>query len=807
MPSPAHAYLIYNIGSNVYSSHRLSIGSLLTRAMSLIIPGTPYGDARRQASRGSSYPGGLTPTETDRLRDRFEKFLPDITKSDAGNARRAAFGDSLPPGANWDPRSITKTGQALASGNYPSGGGGKTLYTQQRPYQPEFDSPDRQQYPVHRVLANRYWRLFYKLDPVVGTCIDLYSDLPWSEFKMTGPGVEGSILRAYEQMVEESELLSVLPMVTREFHVTGEAVPHNFFDDEKGYWTHIALHNPDQLEVIDAPFIKMDPILEFVPDDRLRNVLSSNHPQLRSVREQMPPELLAQLQARQNIPLSSVNATLIARKLHPYDTRGTSIFSRLWRVFMYEDAIFNASIQTARRHAGPLKVAKLGNPQTGWIPGPEHEAKLLQLLAQAELDPHAWLVYHYGIQFETVGTTDRMMTINREWEIIERIKLIALGISKSFLHGEVTYASAATGLQVFLQRLKALRTFIEHKWLINKFFLPVAEINGWIRRSPAEIQHRFRIKRSQKELLEEKRYIVPELVWEKSLDPAVDAALVNAMQALSGLGVKFSKTTMMATVGMSFEEETRKIAKEREFERQFLPKITAPGGGQDGGGGGGGMGPGGPPPDAGGGMDDGGGEGGDAPPPPAGGDAGPAAAPPAPEGASLKPTADADKNKKDDPTKVEELAAPQFDYADSKVLKSKIWRDNRYGNWHSDEVEGLVDALQTLDSNSALWTKLTGEPAFRHAVVADDHDAAFELVRDFLIKNKYPDSDIEELREILVAEHYLGEGPVDMLKQYEQELSDDGEDTFLSGVSNIDPNKKLNGDVTQRLLQARAKIR
>jgi hypothetical protein len=630
----------------------------------------------------------------------------------------------------------------------------------------------------------------------------MYSDLPWSKFKLTGPGVEGSVLRAMEAMVEETQLLSILPMMTREFYITGEAIPHCFFDDEKGYWTHIALHNPDQLEVIDAPFIKMDPIIEFVPDDRLRSIIASNHPQLRKVRESMPPELLAHLQARQNIPLSSINATFIPRKLHPYDTRGTSIFSRLWRIFMYEDAIFNASIQTARRHAGPLKIAKLGNAQTGWIPGPEHEAKLLQMLAQAELDPHAWLVYHYGIAFETVGTTDRMMTINREWEIIERIKLIALGISKSFLHGEVTYASAATGLQVFLQRLKALRTFFEQQWLLKKFFLPVAEINGWIRRSPAEVQHRFRIKRSQRELIEEKRYIIPNIVWEKSLDPAVDAALVNAMQALKGMGVQFSKTTLMATVGMSFEEETRKIAQEREFERQFLPKLPGQPQGEDGGGGGAGGGAMPPPP---GGMG-GGDEGGDTPPPPEGGEGG-GEAPVAPEGAALHNTADADLSKQDpgrrDPTKSD---APEAGYAEgSELLRSKIWRDNRYGAWSADEAESLIQALETLESDSALWTKLCGQPAFRHAVVANDRDAAFDIVEDFLIKQKYPQDDIEDLREILKAENYLAPTDIDRLQQYEKDLEAPSDD-FLVGAAGT-PTKELNGDVTARLLKARAALR
>jgi hypothetical protein len=703
-------------------------------------------------------------------------------------------------------------GQGGSNIGYPgSTGGPKSYMTTQRPYQPEFESPDRQQYPVHRILANRYWRLFNKLDPVAGNCIDMYGDMPWSPFKLTGPGVEGSVLHAMEAAVSESAMLTALPAMVREFLITGEAIPHLFFDDDKGYWTHTALHNPDQVEVIDAPFIKMDPILEFIPDDRLRNVLSSNHPALRSIRDKMPPQLLAQLQARQNITLSPINATFIPRKLHPYDTRGTSIMSRLWRIFMYEDAIFNASIQTARRHAGPIKVAKLGNAQTGWIPGPEHEAKLVQLLAQAELDPQAWIVYHYGIAFEMVGNTDRMMTINREWEIIERIKLVALGISKSFLHGEVTYASAATGLQVFLQRLKALRNFFEQKWIIPKFFLPLAEINGWIKRSPAEVQHRFRIKRSQKELLQEGGYIIPKIVWEKSLDPAVDQALVTAMQALENMGVKFSKTTKMATIGMSFEEETKKIAKEEEFERQFLPKIPKKDeDGEGGGGGGGGVGgmPGGgePPPDL--------SEEGEEPPaaPPGGGGTPPTGETPAPDGAALKSQAgEGDKPEKKPTKEPQEIETNEPDYADSDILRSKIWQDNRYGNWEADEVEPLVDILQTgRETNSPFWHNLQAAETFKKAVAAGDPDHVWDVITSFLVTERYPETDIEELSDILVAEGLMSHTAVgeltDMEREMDRETTSDSDGLLVGAASDSQPEKKnLNGDVTALLLKARRK--
>ena len=284
-------------------------------------------------------PHGLTPNQIQEMQSRFENFTPGIATRLASVNNRNLLGDSLPEGATWDPR--TRTAQALSMS--PNSTGAKTMNTVQTPYQPEYASPDRQMYPIHRILANRYWRLFYKLDPIIGNCIEMFSSLPWSNFELCGDGVEGEIKQSYEYMCRETQILALLPYFVQEFLIVGEVAPHCFFSSDKGVFTHIAMHNPDQLEVIDAPFIKMDPIVEFIPDDRLRSILTSSNPSLRTVREKMPPELLSRLQSRQNIPLSPVNATFIPRKLHPYDTRGTSIISRMWRILMYEDCFVGDS--------------------------------------------------------------------------------------------------------------------------------------------------------------------------------------------------------------------------------------------------------------------------------------------------------------------------------------------------------------------------------------------------------------------------------------------------------------------------------
>jgi len=713
----------------------------------LIIPGSSYGDSRRQASSNPYSSSkqelihGMTPNQMADLNDRMSKMMPRIASSNPIDQRRDLFSGELPKGANWDARRSAMSGAGLMQGGGFQQGGPRNLTTQMRPYQPEFESPDRQQYPVHRILANRYWRLFIKLDPVIGTGLEMYSEMPWSDCKLTGQGVTGEIRQLYENMWEETNIMGILPAMVREFLGIGEVCPHNFFDDKQGMWTYIALHNPDQLEVVDAPFIKMDPVVEFIPDDRLRAILTSTDPKLQAIREKMPPELIAKLYARQNIPLNTeVNATFIARKMHPYDTRGTSIIARMWRILMYEDAIFNASIATARRHAGPLKIAKLGNPQTNWIPGPEHERRFAELVAQAELDPHAWITFHYGLSLEAFGTTDRVMTINREWDVIERIKLVAMGLSRSFLTGEVTFASATAGLQIFLRRLLAMRNYFENVWIRPKFFTPVAEINDFVQRDQSELNHRVRIKRSGIEL--KKRLIIPKIDWANKLNPMVDKDLVAAYEQLEGMGIRISKGKKMAAVGLSFEDELKKGIEEDKFEKQVREEF---------------------------GVSQEKGEPDEIKKvvdktdetikkdPPAEDKASPAPGgqpPPNPRNPQQQPSsepseAEPESKSADDETQIEQ--APS------------IWdEEGRYHNWDIDNVQALVELLDTGETGSAFWSGLIPEQDSVNQVdnpyvlLQDgDPETAWNCIDEFLTSQGYPDNDINDLKEILVKEKVL----------------------------------------------------
>ena len=215
-----------------------------------------------------------------------------------------------------------------------------------------YNSPDRQQYPHDRRRANAIWRMFYRYDPVFGNAVEMYADMLVSDFDIVVPkGAGTEIQETLEYMCDRVKVVEIMRQIVIEYLTIGETFPHLFFSDELGIWNYCGFHDPDYIDVKDAPLIRMDPILTFEPDARLRKLLADTSPESQEIRKKFPTEFVQKVMARQPIRLAPTNVSHIARRLHPYDERGTSLASRLWRIFMVEDAVYASTIATYRRNA------------------------------------------------------------------------------------------------------------------------------------------------------------------------------------------------------------------------------------------------------------------------------------------------------------------------------------------------------------------------------------------------------------------------------------------------------------------------
>jgi hypothetical protein len=278
---------------------------------------------------------------------------------------------------------------------------------------------------------NRWRRWFYDHDEVVGAVLDLHAELPYSRAEVV---CDDNVLKqAYEDCLDQTQFFSMLPMIDLEYLKIGEVFINTPWDDSKGMWKHIIIHNPDFVELSASPFADQEYSVELIPDDELKHLINSTKPQDQELKRRLPPEIIKRVLSGKNLILDPDEVTHIARRSNPYDLRGTSIVDRLFRLLMYEDKLRESQITIADNFIYPLKIFKLGDPQKGWIPSADHQQALAQMLQQATFDPNFALIYHYALSVDYVTVADKVMKLDREWDEIVKKKMIALGVSQNFM--------------------------------------------------------------------------------------------------------------------------------------------------------------------------------------------------------------------------------------------------------------------------------------------------------------------------------------------------------------------------------------
>jgi len=88
------------------------------------------------------------------------------------------------------------------------------------------------------------------------------------------------------------------------------------------------------------------------------------------------------------------------------------------------------------------------------------------------------LFYHWGIDVVYYGASGKILPTGPEFERLQKLKFIGMGINESLITGQGTYANAYASLQVLKQRYLNLQLKLEN-FIHNGLFLPVAEAAGF----------------------------------------------------------------------------------------------------------------------------------------------------------------------------------------------------------------------------------------------------------------------------------------------------------------------------------------
>ena len=190
--------------------------------------------------------------------------------------------------------------------------------------------------PRDRATINAWSRSFLALQSFVQNAINLHSTYPISKLNIKCPNKK--VETFFNEMNDEIGLQNACTEIAQEYWLLGEAFPYVELDQNNAKWRSVKLQNPDYI-IVKKSSINSDPIIMMRPDAELQRLIRSNKPSDIQQRMQINPTIIEHIKRGENVPLDNYYISHLARKLSPYETRGTGLPVSCFRQLMLFDQI------------------------------------------------------------------------------------------------------------------------------------------------------------------------------------------------------------------------------------------------------------------------------------------------------------------------------------------------------------------------------------------------------------------------------------------------------------------------------------
>jgi hypothetical protein len=396
--------------------------------------------------------------------------------------------------------------------------------------------------PRDRATINAWSRAFFALNPVVQNAVSLHSTYPISKLNIKCK--DEKIQQFFEEMAEEIDLMNVCVQIAQEYWLLGESFVYAELDERSAKWSRLLIQNPDYM-VVKHSVVAGEPVLSLRPDENLKRIVNSNMPSDIQQRHRLDPSIVEHVKKGENIPLSNFYASHIARRISPYEQRGTGLVVSCFRHLMLFDKLRESKFAQADNMVNPLTLVKVGGGGDNYKPTPADLEIWRQVFEEAQYDKDFKIFTHDAVTVERVGHNAGIIDISNDITQLLKEIYIGLMVPQVLMDGgsDVTYANGGVMLDVLRQRYMQFRNMLSN-WLRKKIFAPISKINDFYEKKDGE-----------------KILVVPEVEWNHmSLFDAGDyiQTLITLTQG-EGPAKKVSTQTVYRSLGLSWEDENRKM--------------------------------------------------------------------------------------------------------------------------------------------------------------------------------------------------------------------------------------------------------
>tara|TARA_B100000927_G_scaffold236171_1_gene196810 strand:+ start:7283 stop:8632 length:1350 start_codon:yes stop_codon:yes gene_type:complete len=245
-------------------------------------------------------------------------------------------------------------------------------------------------------------------------------------------------------------------------------------------WTAIRILPPEQVHMESFPFTD-EKIISLVPDSKTRDVVERSamqDPEAMRIVESMPEDVVNAIRDGKNIPLNT-NAELgsfcyfMARKKSQYEPRGHSMLERCLRILVYRDKLRQAQTSIASRHMTPIRLVYAEDMDMNDVEALREQVDL------ALQDPDYSIIANFQISWEEMGSDQRLLDLNGEYDMTDRQMYAGLGVTESLLSGESSYSGDRINLEVINTRYMLMREVLQ-EMVEENILKPMCKRMGFI---------------------------------------------------------------------------------------------------------------------------------------------------------------------------------------------------------------------------------------------------------------------------------------------------------------------------------------
>lgn len=411
-------------------------------------------------------------------------------------------------------------------------------------------------------LMQAYRDMYYN-DSICGSAVDLWSELPFSDFQMYG--VSEDKLEVYEGALARLNLRSSCSQITRQYLVEGSYTSTLVFDPKTTQFIDQIPYAFEDLTFDDSPLLSQDPVITAKVSKRFDKFLNDTSPEWTTLRKVVPSQLLKALQSGEFV-LDPLSTLYLARKTFPTE-QPVSYLKRCLPVYMLEKTLYRGTLFELSRRQRANVLVTAGDD--AWEPTVEELSALANLFQQSDLDPMgALIVTRNSVNVSEFRQAGDFIKWTDVYDQTTSMKLKALGISDAFLSSDSSYNNAEQAVQVFMDNLSAYRSYFTHSLFTNKLFPLIAMTKRFYKdEGKNETANGLNIKTVN----DYSKLDIPKVRWNKRLSASNDENLMASLTALTEHGVPIPMRLMIAASGI--DPDT--LLSELEDDENFRNKVSS----------------------------------------------------------------------------------------------------------------------------------------------------------------------------------------------------------------------------------------